>query len=312
MVAGSAFIIVLILLVAVVVLVVVGALAYRRQGSRAASVPLCGRCGYQLAPNPAGLSVCPECGGNFLSVGILAPDMKLGRRGSPAVPLGIAWFVLVGLGMLPVHAQLVKTFTRTLTTGIVNQTSSGIGPINSIAVVAKREQLAGEKAPLTLEADVTLTGPAGKKIEFTVDAASNTLAAAPTMPAAVGSAWSDDAAAKLIAAVAEGEPDPELTKRVRSVVDDAITKSAGGGTFGGVSSFSSTSTSSGLSFGTRRRGFTETASSSSYTGNVTPVVLIGSLRGAHWVVLMSGMLGLAIAFFGLWLVVRLTREKRAA
>lgn len=72
------------------------------------------------------------------------------------------------------------------------------------------------------------------------------------MPAAVGSAWSDDAAAKLIAAVAEGEPDQELTKRVRAVVDDAITKSAGGGTFGGVSSFSSTSSSSGFSFGTRR------------------------------------------------------------
>lgn len=308
MIAGSVFIVVLVLLVAAAALVVLGVLAYRRRGSRVAAVPLCGHCGYQLAPNPAGLTVCPECGGDFLSVGILAPNMKLGRRGSPAVPLGIAWFVLVGLGMLPVHAQLIKAFTQTLTTGVVNQASSGFGLVNSIAVVAKREQLAGGKNPLTLEADVTLSGPSGKKVSFTIDGAANTLAAAPTAPAAVGSAWSEALAAKITATVTDGEPDEELSRRVKLVVDDAIAKSARGG----VSSFTSSSSSSGFSFGSPRRGFTETASTSSYTGNVTPVVLIGSLRGAHWVVLMSGVIGVALAFIGLWLIVRLTGEKRTA
>ncbi len=316
MIAAPVLLVVLVMLLAVVVLVVAGVVVHRRRASRAITAPVCGRCGYHLAPNPAGLTVCPECGGDFLSVGILAPNMKLGRRGSPAVPLGIAWFVLVGLGMIPVHTQLLKAFTRSLTTGVVNQTSSGIGPINSIAVIAKREQLAGEKDPLTLEADVTLTGPSGKKVQFTVNGAANTLSASPSVPAVVGAAWGDAAATKIIATVAEGEPDEDLAKRVRSVVDDAIAKSAGGGSFGGIggmSSFTSSSSStSGIGFGTRRRGFSETSSSSSYSGNVMPVVLIGPLRGAHWVVLTSGAIGLTLAITGLWLIVKLTGERRSA
>jgi uncharacterized membrane protein YgcG len=316
MVAAPSFLI-LIVAVVVVVVVVVLVVAAGRSKARAVTTPMCGRCGYQLAPNPTGLTVCPECGGDFLSVGILAPEMKLGRRGSPAVPLGIAWFLLVGVGMVPVHSQLLRSFTKMVTTGSVKQTQTGSGPVASIVVSARTAQAAGEKEPESREADVTLTGADGKELSFTVDGLAKVVTDAPASTGLKGAPWDQGAVKKLTAALGGEDPDGEAAQSVRSVVEDAMAKSGGGGGFnglGGITSFSSSSSSSGFSFGSGggSRGRRGSSSASSYSGGVAPVVMIGKLRGEHWVVLMTIAIGLIVAGVGTWVIVMLTREKRRA
>lgn len=318
MIRGSVLLVAIIVLIAAVTLVVALVMAYRRRKSGVITAPVCGACGYHLAPNPMGLTVCPECGGDFLSVGILAPNMKLGRRGSPAVPLGIAWFVLVGIGMIPLHGQLVSAFTRMVGTNSVTQTSSGRGPFSGVAITAQRVQVVGEKAPDTLVADVTLTGPDGKDSAFVVDGRSKSITEAPAGTGLVGLAWDASAAKKMIAAL-DGAPatiDDASAQKLRSIIDDALAKTSGGGGFGGVGMsgmFSSSSSSSTGFFGRGRAStYDEAATSSSFTGSAMPMVIIGPLRGTHWATLITCAVGLCLAFAGLWLIVFLTRARRRA
>jgi len=314
---GSSLATVLIVLVVGVGLtaVVIGLILMRAVRKAQVKAPVCGACGYAIAPNPAGLTVCPECGGDFLTVGILAPEMKLGRRASPAVPLGIAWFILVGVGMIPLHTQLLRACTKMMTSGTVQQTLSGDGPFTLLRITASREQIAGEPHPESLQADVALTGPDGKSVDLTIDGKSKTVTRAPASTGLQGAAWDDAAARKLLAAV--GSPDAEVPvrERLREEVDDAMTKTAGGATLGGLNmgSWSSSSSSGGL-FTPTPRGRTQRLSvsgtSSSFAGSNAPVVVIGPLRGAHWVALVTCATGIVLAFGGLWLIIVLTRRAR--
>lgn len=287
-------------------------IAWRRRRSLAlAAGPVCGACGYHLAPMPGGLTVCPECGGDFLSVGILAPKMKLGRRASPAVPLGIAWFLLVGAGMVPLHNQLMVSFTRMMSVSTVNQTASGQGPFKKVAVVWRREQFAGERSPDLLEGDVTITGPDGKDLSFTVDGKSKTIAKARPQTGLQGLAWDGAAAKKALAAAGSPDAEADAADKARSVVDDALEKTSGGGSFGGISAFSSSSsTSAGFFSGSRRsRSFIESGASSSFSSTMTPVVVIGPLRGAHWVTAIVCAAGLLLAVVGTWLIAAVTKPR---
>lgn len=318
MMSGSFMLVVLAMAIAAVVIVLALVMAYRRRKSAVVTAPVCGACGYHLAPNPMGLTVCPECGGDFLSVGILAPNMKLGHRGSPAVPLGIAWFILVGIGMIPLHGQLVSAFTRMVGTNTVTQTSSGRGPFNGVSITARRVQVVGEKAPDTLTADVTLTGPGGKDLVLVVDGKSKAITEAPAGTGLIGLPW-DAATAKKIIAALGGEPeaiDDASVQKLRSIIDDALAKTAGSGGFGGVGSsgmFSSSSSSSSGFFGRgQAKTYDEAATSSSFIGSAMPTVIIGPLRGTHWATLITCAAGLTLAFAGLWLIVFLTRAKRQA
>lgn len=67
----------------IVIMLVMSALAARAvfrtvRGPKARHAA-CGGCGYELAPNPAGLTRCPECGREFLDVGIKAPPRRTVR-----------------------------------------------------------------------------------------------------------------------------------------------------------------------------------------------------------------------------------------
>jgi hypothetical protein len=258
------------------------------------------------------LTVCPECGGDFLSVGILAPKMKFGRRGSPAAPLGIAWFLLVGAGMVPLHNHLMATFTRMMAISTVNQTSSGQGPFKKVAVIWRREQFAGERTPDLLEGDVTITGPEGKDLDFTVDGKTKMIVKAPLESGLQGLPWDGAAAKKALAAAGSPDAETDAADKARSVVDDALQKSSGGGSFGGLNAFSSSSSSTSAGFfssSRRSRSFIESGASSSFNSTVTPVVVIGPLRGAHWVTVIVCAAGLLMAVVGSWLIVVVTRPR---
>lgn len=65
------------------------------------SAPRCGHCQYELAPNPEGLTRCPECGGDFLKVGITTattrgemPPTEAGVAAALGVAVGIVGFML--------------------------------------------------------------------------------------------------------------------------------------------------------------------------------------------------------------------------
>lgn len=312
MMGGASFLFVLVVIGVVLVAVVAAlVLAWKRRGPRAGTVPVCGACGYQLAPNPSGLTVCPECGGDFLSVGILAPNMKLGRRGSPAVPLGIAWFILVGVGMIPLHRQLTSTFTRTLTTSTVTQTSAGRGPFRSVTVNARREQIAGLATPDVLSAAVTVTGNDGKQLAFEVDGLSNSISDTSSATGIKGLKWDRSTAGRVITGVGGGEaPDDESADKLVSIVGDALGKTAGAGPFGGGGIITSSSSSSGFSSFRRSGGYSESSASSNFRSAAIPVVIIGTLRGGHWVTIITISTGLLLVFGGLWGIVRLSRERR--
>lgn len=312
------FLFVFVVIAVAVVAVAVGLLvAWRRRTVRARVIPLCGGCGYHLAPNPMGLTVCPECGGDFLSVGILAPNMKLGRRGSPAVPLGIAWFIFVGVGMVPLHKQFAVAFTRMLNTTNVTQTSSGNGPFKGIAVNARRDQISDEKQADRLTANVTIKGADGKDLVIVVDGLTKTISDAPASSGLKGMPWDTATARKIISATGGGDtPDDESAAKMRSIVDDALTKTDNGGpllTFGSPLSrrggFSSSSTSGFSTFRRGSGGYSETGTSSSFSGSTAPVVIIGPLRGDHWLIILSCVTGLLLAFGGLWVIVLLTRQR---
>jgi hypothetical protein len=305
------FLLVFVVIAVVAVAVVVGLLvAWRRRTVRARAIPLCGGCGYHLAPNPMGLTVCPECGGDFLSVGILAPNMKLGRRGSPAVPLGIAWFILVGVGMVPLHKQFAVAFTRQLSTNNVRQTTTGGGPFKAVDVSARRDQLSGETTPDALTANVTITGADGKQLVLVVDGMTKTVTDAPPASGLKGKAWDTATAKKIITDTGGGDKmDDESAAKMHSIVDDALAKTAGGNNPFGARGMFSSSSSSGFTTFRRGIGYSESGSSSSFSGNITSLVVIGPLRGEHWLIVLSCATGLLLAFGGLWVIVMLTRQR---
>lgn len=68
--------------------------ASRRRGPQHAS---CGECGYNLSGHGSGVSICPECGGQFISVGIVPPN-KVSRN---------PWMVICGLIVLLPIAGLI-------------------------------------------------------------------------------------------------------------------------------------------------------------------------------------------------------------
>jgi hypothetical protein len=304
------------LLLLVAVPVVVGTaliVAWLRARSQkpGTSQPVCGGCGYALAPNPAGLTVCPECGNDFLSVGILAPNMKLGRRGSPVVPLAIAWFVLVATGMVPLHGWLTREFTRQMMVNTAKRQSTGSGAFRGVNVTANRETLEGIKTPDLLTADATITGPDGKDFEFTVDGVTKTITKAPADSGLRGQRWDTQTAKKAAQAAGAETVDDDAADKVRSVVDDALAKT------GSTSSFlsSSSTTSSSFGFGSSRDrlrktgGYSESGSSSSFSGGSTPVVVIGPLRGGYWVTMLVCVSGLLLAVVGAWLIALVTRPR---
>ncbi|HYD01403.1 MAG TPA: hypothetical protein VEB22_09275 [Phycisphaerales bacterium] len=311
MAARASFLMVLLVVgVAALALIVTLAVVLRRRANKPVGGPVCGGCGYQLAPNPAGLTVCPECGKDFLSVGILTPELQRRRQGSPVAALGVAWFILVGLGMVPLHGELVKAFTRMVATGTATVTSNGSGPISGIKAAARREQIDGERTPQSLEIEVTVTSGDGKDVEFTIDGKAQKIVKAPKGSGLEGAAWDFEAARKMVAAVAsEEDAAAGVPERLKSIVDDAKQKSAGGGAFG-TTAFSQTSSMSGFTTAGRSRRYAEFGSSSTYGGSRSPQVFVGPLRGAHWVVVMSIALGLLLAFGGLWIIIALMRGRR--
>ncbi|MFT3683375.1 MAG: tRNA adenosine(34) deaminase TadA [Phycisphaerales bacterium] len=305
----------LMIVVAVPLTVVIAIiLAWRRMGSHrvGTSHPVCGGCGYALAPNPSGLTVCPECGGDFLSVGILAPKMKYGRRGSPVVPLVIAWFVLVAAGMVPMHGWLTREFTRQLSVSNVRRQSSGSGAFRGVNVNAVREQLDGAETPDRLSADATITGPEGNQFDFTVDGISKTITKAPADSGLRGQPWNTQTAKKAAQAAGAEAVDDDAADKVHSIVTEALGRTTGGGNF-----LSSSSTSSSFgTFGTQRDrlrkagAYIESGTGSSFGGGGMPVVVIGSLRGGYWVTLLVCISGLLLIVIGAWLIALVTRPRR--
>lgn len=309
---SSTFLLILIVMAATFVAVTVALIvAWRHRAAKPRAVPVCGGCGYQLAPNPMGLTVCPECGGDFLSVGILAPNMKLGKRGSPTVPLGIAWLILVGLGMLPLHSQLMKSSMRQLSTNSVTQTSGGTGPFKGVVVNARRDQVSGEPSPDALTASVVIQGANGKDLPLTVDGVTKAITDAPAASGLKGLQWDKATATKIITATG-GEPDDESAAKMHSIVVEALEKTAGAAPFGAAGTLFSTSSSSS-GFTTFRRGagtaYRESLTSSGFRSASVPIVVIGGLRGAHWVTIITCATGLLLALGGLWVIVLLTRQR---
>ena len=81
----------------VVLLVLVGGgvslIVLARRGPRYAS---CGNCGYDVSRSVGAVERCPECGADFIEVGIRPPRA---RRMRPLIALAFALFA-VGLGVL--------------------------------------------------------------------------------------------------------------------------------------------------------------------------------------------------------------------
>ena len=109
--------------------------------------------------------------------------------------------------------------------------------------------------------------------------------------------------------------DDNAADKVRSIVDDALAKSAGGGSRFLSSSSSSTSSSFGSLGASRERlrksgGYSESGSGTSFAGGGSPVVVIGPLRGAYWVTLLVCVGGLLLIVIGAWLIAVVTRPRR--
>lgn len=288
------------------------AVGWRRvRGQRGVDGPVCGGCGYGLAPNPEGLTVCPECGGDFLSVGILGPRMRLGRRGSPVVPLGVAWFVLVAVGMVPLHGVLVREFTRQVAMVRGTRFTTGTGALRGVKVATYREQVSGEKAPEVLTADVKITGPDGKEAVLTVEGLTGRVVKGPAGTDLVGSVWDGPAAKRAAQAAGAEVLDEDAVERVRLVVSEALdSPSAGGGVVSSSSSSSSWGAMGRRSEELRKKGaYVQSGSGSSFSGGSMPVVMVGGLRGAHWVTLLVCVGGVLLAVVGVWLIALVTRER---